>query len=54
MSNDLGQREVCAVTALGHGDDLDVFKPHRTRRVLEIEEIDRKHNKESEDMKIMV
>lgn len=32
MSNDLGHREVCAVTALDHGDELDDFTTHRARR----------------------
>lgn len=30
MSNELEYREVCAVTVLGDGDELDEFTTHRT------------------------
>lgn len=41
MSNDSGQREVCAVTALGHGVEPDNFTTHT--ELGEIRKVDRTH-----------
>lgn len=49
MSNDLGQREVCAVTALGQ-----IWTTSQLTELDEIKKIDETREKESEDMKIMV